>query len=272
MSELKTLYDEQIGALRAHSQAYDDGDEDAGAELATTIRAVVHDGDEPSLLTRLEIKDKLGFVDWAPPERPPDEIAQGWGLAIPRVRRSGETTTVAYRPASGSEIEQERRNPLSSFVDWWLLAVLDLPLTYTRADFVTLIAGAGDDELEAAYTELVEHDDLSVPTSDGPVQGPIGRELALASVRHIAQELIESLEQGVVWDANVVLVPAPVCALPISDEQARAAGRNDRCPCGSGRKLKRCFALRRPRNVTSEEGPTGLRVVPRVPEADAVAR
>lgn len=137
---------------------------------------------------------------------------------------------------------------------------------FSREDFVRYVAdqdgGAHvDAELGESYEALTRRNSMQIasntgmlgfffgPTSDkvaGPERSP-GSSVALASVRQITHEVLTTLERALEMDDQGVHgVRCPICPLSISAEVD--AGRNDPCPCGSGRKFKRCFGLRAPRN------------------------
>jgi hypothetical protein len=77
----------------------------------------------------------------------------------------------------------------------------------------------------------------------GRVDGkPLENSVALANVRQIAWELRDTVRRHLVLDGDEHYVRAPICPLSIHGQpQAEPDGR---CPCGSGRRIERCFGLR----------------------------
>jgi len=273
VQNFRLQHDRHLDLLRSHASAYDDGREHFAYEMATKIRVFVHDTfdrrgrpSSVSLLTHLGIKDRLGYVDWGPPEGSPGAITVGFGLCTLRMKTDADGGSVSYVPASDGDIDPLRQHPLTSFAEWWRLELMDAPLSFTRADFVLSVAnqeGAHVDAvLDARYAALSRENALGITTDDG---GPPSKDVALASVRHIAAELIERLEQGLEWDADRAVVTRPLCPLPLVSHEGQSATRNDPCPCGGGRKAKHCFGQRRPRNVMTTPGQSRLWVPLRRP-------
>ena len=276
MQDFKTQYERHLDLLRSHAATYDEGKEHFAYDVATKLRVFVHDTVDKrgrpksvSLLTHLGVKNQLGFTDWALPETPPDAIVYGFGLCTIEMKTDHDGGTVSYLPACRGEMDPARRNPPTSFVDWWRLPVLERPLSFTRAEFVLFVAnqeGAHvDAQLNEKYAAITRHNALGFTTGDGEAPE---HDVALASVRHIAEELLNSLDNEIVWDGGQARVRHPTCPLPYSSEQARSVGRNDPCPCGSGRKQKKCFGLRRERNISTPPGRTRLWVPSRRPALD----
>lgn len=78
----------------------------------------------------------------------------------------------------------------------------------------------------------------------GDEDRPISNEIVPVSVRHIAWELLATIDVGLSWSDGYPVVAEPVCPLPLDSKPTQ--GRNDPCPCGSGRKLKKCLGRREP--------------------------
>jgi hypothetical protein len=170
--------------------------------------------------------------------------------------------SVSYVPPLG-DLSPERIQPPHAFVDWWNGIVLRDQKThaFTRRDLVLAVAdqdgGAHvDAQLDEAYAELTRANSLQhtwgrneeggvgfmgFVLGDGPVVGHApANSIALAHIRQIAWETLDTLRRHL-----VNYVRAPICALPF--DEAASATRNERCPCGSGRKFKHCFGRRQPR-------------------------
>ncbi|HTU13580.1 MAG TPA: SEC-C metal-binding domain-containing protein [Solirubrobacterales bacterium] len=69
-------------------------------------------------------------------------------------------------------------------------------------------------------------------------------EMARLVAIHFGLDIEDELEELIVGGAFVYL--------PIYDDEARGVGRNDACPCGSGRKFKRCHLGRTRRRMGSK--------------------
>jgi uncharacterized protein YecA (UPF0149 family) len=85
-----------------------------------------------------------------------------------------------------------------------------------------------------------------------PTEGkPISNSIALASIRQVAYEVLETVK-NVEWnDSGSAKVADPICQLPFLRAVVAnfrvTVGRNDPCPCGGGRKFKQCFLNKQPR-------------------------
>jgi hypothetical protein len=157
--------------------------------------------------------------------------------------------------------------PPTSFVDWWNRSILTDKSgnSFSRADLVLTVAnqdGGGhvDPKLKPTYAALSREHSHGVRLIQGgnggglgfiagigsvPEGDPIGNSLALANVRQIAHEAITTLDAQLIRVAGDISVRVPICSLSFFEPPT--AGRNDPCPCGSGRKFKKCFGRRKPR-------------------------
>jgi hypothetical protein len=271
--ELKRHFEEQLDFLRVSSERFDQGAEHEAKRLAATIRTVVCDLPD-SLLKQLGIKDKLGYVDrgLADPPSPPAFVL-GFGLC--RIRMSSD----GIRFVAADLDDPERQHPPVAFVDWWEHPILfDLEgRSYSRRELIRSLAEKDggvhiDSHLKSKYGALVASNSMRL--EDGS-SAPIKNGIVGPSVRHAAAELIYTLETRVRWEASTPIIDDPICSLPLDyqvDEQ-----RNDLCPCGSGRKLKRCFLQRQGRlrqSLTDEgeletvPGPLGAGARPEAPNLE----
>lgn len=249
MQDFRAHLGEQLGFLTTSAQHYDAGVEAEAKRLAATIRILVHDsGRGTSLLNHLGVKRSLGFIDRGPPEPPPSGHVLHFGVCIVRMhlRPGGD---VQYIPVLDAGAE-DRMHPNTSFDDWWLNPMLrdQEGNKFNRRDLVLALANKDggahiDEKLDAAYRALTRENSLGFTQGDD--QRPISNSVVGASVRHIAWELERSIQTGLRWAGDQAVVAQPVC--PLRLENAPVAGRNNRCPCGSGRKYKHCFGLRQPR-------------------------
>jgi SEC-C motif len=283
--DFKEQFKEQIGFLRSSSEAYDGGNEPEAKRLSVNLRVLVHDTRRSvSLLTHLDIKDELPFVDTAPPPPPPGVIPVFSGGLCQAQKTFGEGTKTQIVPVLDLDPERNAM-PRQCFADWWETPVLHdhEGNAFSRKDFVLAVAdqdgGAHvDAQLEPAYEALTRGNSMRMTTStetteDGwevvmggtfgggpqpqvepPTHGePLANSIALASIRQIAHEMLIAVE-AISWtEDGSATVSAPICQQPFlgADIPALEAefGRNDLCPCGSGRKFKKCFLKKEPRQA-----------------------
>lgn len=263
-------YREQLSFLQGSAAGYDEGDEPEAKRLALHIRILLHDTKRStSLLTHLGLKERMPFRDTAPADPPPGVVAIGAGLCFFNFTM-GNPGGVEFRPALDL-FPDGRTHPPACFGDWWWRPVLKDTMghAFSREDLVLGVANQDggahiDATLKPAYQALSRDNSLGVGQDDAgpnsaamtftfegltqvpdPDARPPANSLALASVRQVAHELLSSLETGVADHGDRLELREEICPIPFAD--APAAGRNDPCPCGSGRKLKNCFGLRQPR-------------------------
>jgi hypothetical protein len=270
MQDFAQHFREQMDFLRLSADAYDAGVEHEAKRLAGTIRNLVWDkGQNRSLLTHLGVKDKLGFVDTAPPDPPPPPVVVlSFGLAVAEMLLVPGAAT-RYVPAF-TVPDDQRTSPATSFVDWWTLPVLrdQQGHEFSREDLVLGLAHKDggvhiDRTITGAYAALTRENSLGFGQGDGR---PMANSVVHVSVRQIAWEL-ERTCAGLDWEDGDALVPSPVCPLPYSAKAA--GGRNDLCPCGSGKKLKYCFGERRPR-LRMRTPSDAEEMTPQTPEGEQI--
>jgi len=272
-------YREQLGFLEASARAYDAGDEAEAKRLALAIRILVHDTrHSTSLLTHLGIRERLPYRDTASADPPPGVIvAMDAGLCVIRMT-TGTPGTIVFHPPLDRD-DELRTHPPTCFADWWTRPVLRDALghEFSRSDLVRSVAdqdgGAHiDATLNPAYAALSGGESLAygqASTDDpntvslsvtmeglSPAPNPdaaaISNSLALASIRQIAYELVASLASAVVDDGEAIALRKEICPIPL--DEPPDVGRNDACPCGSGRKFKQCFLQRQPRRQATLPG------------------
>ena len=247
---------DQEDFLASSVARYDAGKEHEAKRLSVSIRLLVHDTRHSrSLLSQLGVKDTLGYLDTALGEAPagcPPLIHSGLCTMSWTLGAEGDgPAPVSAEPVL--DTRAELGNPPTSFVDWWEEPVFVAAdgTELTRRFFVLSVAdGDGgahvDDEarLSADYSALVVRNALGFTKGDG--EG-LDNSVIYASIRQVAHELVRSME-GIIEDPDVpsgARVLEPICRLSI--RSGLDPGRNESCPCGSGRKAKRCYLQRRPR-------------------------
>ena len=252
MQDFKRHLEEQLDFIDSSIAAYDAGKEHEAKRLAVPIRTLVHNTrGSTALLKHLKVQKRIGWVDRGPPDPPPGSIVISFGLCVIYARLDiGESR---YVPAM-KWLAPDRLHPPVSFEDWWRRSILGDAQgnKFSRADLVLSVANQDggahiDAALEERYRQLTRDNSLGIVQSPGR---PIANSLVLASVRHIAEELAQTVRERLAWNGQQVVVPEPVCGLRLGSKVQ--AGRNDSCPCGSGLKFKNCFLRREPFKVMYE--------------------
>ena len=257
--------------LRRSAESYDAGEHAESKHLALHIRIMLHDTrQQTSLLTHLGIKERLPLLDTAPAEPPPGVIQMDFGLCDCRMT-TGTPGRVEFRAPLGQRAD-DRAYPPACFADWSSRPVLNDTQSndFSRSDLVLGVANQDggahiDATLKPAYAALTRQHSHGFGQADPgepntaaltfafeggtqapqPDAEPVSNSIALASVRQITHELLTSLETSVVDDGEGVRLRREIC--PIPWDEAPSVPRNDPCPCGGGRKFKKCFGRREPR-------------------------
>lgn len=275
-----------MGFLESSARAYDEGHEAEAKRLAVSLRVLLHDTRHSvSLLNHLQIKDRLAFKDTAAGDPPPGAIVLFSGGLCTVKCTTGPDGSTEFDPVLDTDPERNAQ-PRQCFGDWWETPVLhdQEGNSFTRKNFVLAVAdqdgGAHvDAQLEAAYEALTRGNSMRLTQDKGKTDDgwevvlgasfggppsedsePISNSIALASIRQITFEVLESVK-AIEWDeAGDATVAHPICQLPFLENDAAQlrsqVGRNDLCPCDSGRKFKRCFLLKEPRHPQGFLGPT----------------
>jgi hypothetical protein len=274
--DFKEQFDEQIAFIETSASAYDAGNEPEAKRLAVNLRILVHDTrHSTSLLKHLGIKDLLSFRNTAADPPPPGVLMVfGGGLCSAEATIGEGGGKTRFAPVLGSDPARSSF-PRQCFADWWRGPVLNDQEgnTFSRYDFVHAVANKDggahvDAKLGAAYQALTRGNSLRLiqekgvsedgwETVIGGVVGgppdenaePILNSIALASIRQIAFEFLESA-RSISWANGQASVVDPICQLPLVGEDfaqlTSGVGRNDPCPCGGGRKFKRCLLQKKP--------------------------
>ena len=240
--DLRQHLQDSVQFLAASSAAYDDGAEGEAKRIATTIRVLVHDTRaSTSLLGQLGVKTLIQYMDTSNPIDPSNLLGNNGLVMIRMTNTSGSAVGTYIAPLDNRPLPPRE----VAFPAWWSTKVTKDTHgnLFSRRDFVLALANKVggvhvDPTLDASYVALTRHNSLgwtwARETHEGRDEGDFEGNVAYASVRQIGHEMLCTLRR----DLAHLLDPAA----PISDAILRSVGRNDPCPCGSGKKLKKCHA------------------------------
>jgi len=238
-SELSKQLDEQLRFIKNSAQSFDEGFDGEAKRLAVTIRVLVHDtGQSHSLLTQLGLKKAAQFHDLSIPFDPTNRAPHS-GLTRFWLRSGGVSILPLFDECSVSP-------RLVSFDVWWNgIAFVDKGrVEYSRKNIVLALANEDGGAhvaptLDGQYANLSRNNSLGwTETRDG-VERPAPDQVP-AAVRHIAHELLKSLDWGYKFDEPDRTSPGVLVHGVAIREKKPKVGRNASCPCGSGKKYKKC--------------------------------
>jgi uncharacterized protein YchJ len=241
-ADLIALLAEQVRFLQNSATAFDSDHEDEAKRLATTLRVLLHDtATSHSVLEQLGVKTKMAYADTAQPINSAS-LAETPGLVIFKVSPEGGRYVPALERLAPSRV----KIPIA-FEPWWNNTVSKFSdLTLSRRDYVLVAAnkegGAHvDQKLDKRY-EALRNSEMAVyyetDAEDNIIrEEPFEGNLFLAAVRQIAYEVIRTIEEQLnlqASDRGSLFKSDRIVLIPLG------TGRNDPCPCGSGRKYKKC--------------------------------
>jgi hypothetical protein len=241
--DLEAHLEEQMGFIRASAEAYDEGHDGEAKRLAVNLRVLLHDSrTSHSLLGQLGMLGRK-FLSTAMPSVE-GNVSSHHGLVMIAMK-GRESTYVAM-------LDDVPYKNWLTFEQWWeeVIFVDKQGDTMTRRDLVTVAANQDggahvDPGLDETYERLAKRNSLGWTYTAAGETGPIPL-AERAAIRQVAHELLVSLtpgyekkpalNAGLILGSGVVLnsLTPPPMPTPVTP------GRNDRCPCGSGLKYKKC--------------------------------
>lgn len=241
--ELQQHFEDTVQALTLSAYAFDKGFTGEAKRLAAAIRVLAHDTDNSkSLLGQLGRKN-IQFYDTCIPRDPKTVITYTGNIAI------NQTSSGAKYIAPLDYLPPDCPPKYVSFEDWWNgdIFVDKEGNNTTRRDLILALANKDggahvDPELDAKYANLSRLNSLGWCYSSSKGDAPL-KEPERAALRQIAHEVLKSLDPQIPpmkpdFKGAIFMNPTAV----VSDKQPLVAkvGRNEPCPCGSGKKYKRC--------------------------------
>jgi hypothetical protein len=241
--ELQQHLEDTLQALELSANAFDNGFQGEAKRLAAAIRVLVHDTpSSKSLLGQLGQKT-IPFYDTSIP-RHPKTIMTYSGLTAMSITPQGATQVAPL-----DHFPSDCRSQWVSFDEWWnrVIFVDQKGNETTRKDLILAVANKDggahvDPVLGENYANLSRRNSLawrfSGARGDVPLEGP-----EKAAVRQIAHEVLKSLNPampGKKPKTNGTLFIGAYAVVEEGHPTRPKVGRNDPCPCGSGKKYKRC--------------------------------
>jgi len=249
--ELQSHLNEQLEFLKTSAESYDDGFIGEAKRMATTIRVLLHDTSASlSLLGQLHLKNgKFFSTSVKEPQVGANQQKIGsYAGLIGIFVGKGVNGYVPYLDEIPSDI--------TGYVDfdhYWneTIFVDNQGNNHSRKDIVLSVANQDggshvDPKLDEKYAKLSRQNSLGWMAGDDkgnwvPVKGA-----ELAAIRQITHELLRTLvptypQQKKLSKGDGLIVGGAGIILEFSPSpKIGKVGRNDPCPCGSGKKYKKC--------------------------------
>lgn len=255
--ELTELLDEQVSFLEASCAAFDSGFYGEIKRLAVSVRLLVHDTKNSTSLLTLTNRKEVLFFDSADSYDDANLVGHS-SLVQFRIGRNGAKP----RPHLDDVLEPRDTN----FESWWNGVVLvDAQRNeFSRRDIVLSLANKDggahvDHKIDEAYYNLRRNNAQGWITVDEAGHEVPAEDNVPATMRQIAHEVLRTLNRN--YRCHPPIEPDPGILVrgmsliagdqpselglpnlrkdrPVID--GRKVGRNDTCPCGSGKKYKKC--------------------------------
>jgi hypothetical protein len=255
--ELQEHLKEQLEFIESSATSFDNGFESEIKRLAVSVRVLVHDTTKSTSLLTLLGQKNVDFVDTSIPFDENNKMTHSSLVQMSLGNRASKVLPI---------LDDGPFTRTASFELWWngIVFVDKNRNEFSRKDIVLSLAnkegGAHvDKKLDRKYSELRKNNSLGWfdVTADGK-QTPSSDQVP-ATMRQIAHEVLKTLkpdyechrentsDDGVlVMGASMVegttAPPIPKHNLPKNRPAiaGKKIGRNDPCPCGSGKKYKKC--------------------------------
>ena len=248
MPELEQHLVEQIGFLKSSATAFDGGLDSEAKRLAATLRILLHDTSQShSLLGQLG-RLSGNFFSTADPITS-DNLSTYGGLVVISQNAQG-----ARYIAVLDDVPFTR---WTSFSEWWseIIFIDNQKASLSRKQLVLAIANQDGGahvgpELSRTYANLSRGNSQGwVALYEGkPGSTPIpGAELA--AVRQISHEVLKTLIPSYkllpVYPEGLLIGGVQFVPGPSAGPRPKSVkyGRNELCPCGSGKKYKHCHGV-----------------------------
>jgi hypothetical protein len=255
--ELEQELNDQIELLKLDLANYDAGMEIAAKGIAAKLRVLLHDSRTCHSLLGQIGKNVALFHDTSHKFEPGNVFTYSGLITVSALTHNPKYNAPLDNLPQGSDRQ-------IAFDDWWNAVVfLDKEHEeFSRRDLVLTLAdqdgGAHvDPEVEKKYYALTRQNTLGWQTQTASGTWKALSNPHYAAVRQIAHEVLKSLVPGYTPPATstratfegvqiaglsmgIVGEPHSPPPLPPSRPAQEKVGRNDPCPCGSGKKYKKC--------------------------------
>ncbi len=255
--ELNSLLDEQLEFIKLSAESFDRGFAGEIKRLAVSARVLVHDTNASTSLLTLCNRKSIRFFDSADPYDDANLLSHSSLVQIHMSNRGA---------LPKAQLDDAMTPRWVDFDEWWngIVLVDSAKNEFSRKDIVLHLANKDggahvDQQIDEKYNNLRTKNSLGWVTVLGDGRQIAGDDHVPATMRQIGHELAKSLDPRYVCirdvGADVAMVSRgmsvtqgvyqPEEAFPnLRKDRPKVGeikvGRNDPCPCGSGKKFKQC--------------------------------
>ncbi|WP_338606171.1 SEC-C metal-binding domain-containing protein [Desulfoferula mesophila] len=276
MEDLQRLFDEQLMLMERSIEGFDQGIQAEAKRLAVHIRTLLHNTDKGSIgLLKQLGKENTKFLSTAVPH---DSAYKSEGIKPKSTIHNG-LVAFLLKPSSVECIAPLDDDPYVArwltFDEWWneTIFIDSHGEHFSRRRIILAVANKDggahvDPKLEKGYARFSRDNSMLLKQSFGRKTTPI-KGLELVTIRQVAHEVMKSCTKEYRklpnTDGGVSLVQfvdlntlegSPsgmevlckvhdlISTLPRPHQpEGKKVGRNDPCPCGSGKKYKKCCGV-----------------------------
>lgn len=239
---LEKALQKQLGLLRRSADAFDEGYEDEDIRLAQILRVLFHHTrNSKSLFSQIAKykADVLKVIDTSFFIEENNEINE-----TPLIQTRMEFGKI---PKFSAPLSDALRKHSIPFKNWWRQICISNGEKYklSRADLILQLANKEggshiDPDVTLEYAELIERNGhWAFYVGDAEVEKNL---ITSSTMRQIAHEVLATLVEGYHKSIEYRDFGGSVVFKGMSSARREKIGVNDRCPCDSGMKYKKCHA------------------------------
>ncbi|MDH5596502.1 MAG: SEC-C domain-containing protein [Candidatus Peregrinibacteria bacterium] len=248
--DLEKHLTEQIQLLQLSAESFDKGFDAEAKRMAVGIRILLHESKSShSLLGQLNKLDRQFYASNDADIK--DNPFPYSGLVMLKMGIKTEGKYVAMLDDTSNEYKQV------SFKEWWEDVIFDDKKgnRLSRKDIIITAANQDggahvDPNIEEKYAKLSKDNSMGwTVQKNGKTKAITGIEKV--AIRQITHEVLKTLvanykaaskdkEDGIIFGGLRFVSEKVAKSLKKEEIKFKNAGRNDQCPCGSGRKFKKC--------------------------------
>ena len=246
-SDYEKHYYEQIEFLKNSCNSFDNGFDGEAKRIALTLRVLIHDTRNSKSLLGLMNKKGIDFLSTNAKQEPSSPFSFQ-GLVV--IGTGGDENIFT------AMLDETGYNNYMPIENWWNEVVFkdNEQNTLTRKELILTASNQDggahiDPSLERKYARISKENSLGISSGNEKISKPMLNAERFA-IRQIGHEVLKTLDKKYtkkmpkndavdMYIGNIQVVMKSSNSTAIENNKI---GRNDRCPCGSGIKYKKCYS------------------------------